>query len=397
MTRDITGTRSWIFLLGVSSGLSSFGMASVVPALPTLGEALAADYSSLQFVVSAYLLGLGLAQPVQGILCDRFGRRPVLLIGFVAFAFASIAASLTTSLALLVGARFLQALGVSVGTVAARAIVRDTHDAERAAVALSVITAIMGIAPIVAPIVGGAAAGAWGWRSIFLLHSAFAAILIVAISVFIRETRPAVTAATTLGGLVRAAGELVRDRGFLGYTMIYGFSNGGSFSFLTIGAALFATAFDVGAAQFGFLWAILVITYATGAAGSGFMSRRFGSVAVLRFGLRLTVTGGLLFVFAALLPTPILWLYMLALSMFTGANGITTPLALAGAVSERPNLAGVAAGLSSAIAMLTAMVFSAMTGVLYAGNAVAPALLLGAGAVLTVVSARAIPSLGKKP
>lgn len=397
MTRDITGSRRWLFLLGISSGLSSFGMASVVPALPILADALSADYSQLQFLVSAYLLGLGVAQPVQGLLCDRFGRRPVMLIGFVAFAFASIAASLTTSLALLIGARFLQALGVSVGTVAARAIVRDTHDAERAAVALSIITAIMGIAPIVAPIVGGAAAGVWGWRSIFLLHSVVAVMLVIAISLYIRETRPVVTAETSMGGLLRAAGELVRDRGFLGYTMIYGFSNGASFSFLTIGAALFATMFEVGAAQFGLLWAVLVITYAFGAAGSGFMSRRYGSAAMLRVGLSLNLVGGALFVLAALLPTPMLWLFMTALSIFTAANGITTPLALAGAVSERPNLAGVAAGLSSAIAMLTSMVFSALTGVLYVGDALAPALLLGAGAVLTAVSARAIPTpLGRK-
>ena len=88
------------------SGLSSFGMASVVPALPSLGRALDADYANLQFVVSAYLGGLALFQPLQGLLSDRFGRRPVLLGGFTLFALASLLASIETSLPGLVFARF---------------------------------------------------------------------------------------------------------------------------------------------------------------------------------------------------------------------------------------------------------------------------------------------------
>lgn len=123
----------FIGLLGAASGLSAFGMASVVPILPSLERALGSDYASLQFVVSAYLLGLGLFQPVQGVLCDRFGRRPVLLCGFAVFAVASLLASLAPSLALLVPARFLQAMGVSVATVVSRAIVRDSYAPEPAA------------------------------------------------------------------------------------------------------------------------------------------------------------------------------------------------------------------------------------------------------------------------
>ena len=106
-----------IALLGAASGLSSFGMASVVPALPSLGRALDADYANLQFVVSAYLGGLALFQPLQGLLSDRYGRRPVLLGGFTLFALASLLASIETSLPGLVLARFLQAMGASVAKI----------------------------------------------------------------------------------------------------------------------------------------------------------------------------------------------------------------------------------------------------------------------------------------
>ena len=151
-----------IALLGVASGLSAFGMASVVPTLPTLSRALGADFGSLQFVVSAYLLGLGLFQPIQGLLCDRFGRRPVMLMGFSLFAAASLLASVASGLASLVLARFLQAMGVSVATVVSRAIVRDTFEPGPAAIALSFITAVMGVAPVIAPVIGGTVVEVWG-------------------------------------------------------------------------------------------------------------------------------------------------------------------------------------------------------------------------------------------
>ena len=122
-------------------------MASVVPALPSLAKSLQADYATVQFVVSAYLLGLGLFQPVQGLLSDRFGRRPVLLAGYGVFLVASLAASFATDIAMVIAARFLQAMGVSVATVVTRAIVRDSFEPGPAATALSFITAVMGVAP----------------------------------------------------------------------------------------------------------------------------------------------------------------------------------------------------------------------------------------------------------
>ncbi len=125
------------------------------------------DYATVQFVVTAYLLGLGLFQPIQGLLADRFGRRPVLLGGYSLFLLASLLAGAASQLWTLVAARFLQAMGISVATVVTRAIVRDSFEPGPAASALSFITAVMGLAPVVAPIVGGFAAETLGWRGIF--------------------------------------------------------------------------------------------------------------------------------------------------------------------------------------------------------------------------------------
>ncbi|RMF98020.1 MAG: MFS transporter, partial [Gammaproteobacteria bacterium] len=103
-------------------------MVVVVPTLAELARRYSIDYADVQFLISAYLFGLGVAQPFSGWLCDRFGRRRVLLAGFSLFVLASLGCAIAGSFGLLVALRFLQATGVSVGTVASRAILRDIHD-----------------------------------------------------------------------------------------------------------------------------------------------------------------------------------------------------------------------------------------------------------------------------
>lgn len=399
MTRDGAGSRAWILLLGLASGLSTFGMASLVPALPALAAALRTDYGAIQFVLSVYLLALGLAQPVQGLLCDRFGRRPVLLGGFVAFALASVAAALAPSLPLLIVARFVQALGASVGTVVARAMVRDTHEPERAAVALAFITAVMGISPILSPIAGGLVVETFGWRAIFAMHALIAAVLIAWMGIALRETRPGTRPPPHAASFFSQALVLLRDARFRGYTLIYGFATGAIYVFLTVGAALFERQFDMRPSRFGVLWAMLACAFACGAWFAGTGARRFGSRRVMRVGVALTLLGVLVFVIAAFLPAPSLGAYMLSLTLMVAGNGMISPLSLAGAVSDHPELAGLASGLSSSLAMLTTVLFAAASGALYRDSAGSIALLLavaGTGMVFAVRAALREPLRGAR-
>lgn len=366
----------FIALLGAASGLSAFGMASVVPMLPLLERALDTDFATLQFVVSAYLLGLGLFQPVQGVLCDRFGRRPVLLGGFAVFLVASLLASVAPSLPLLVLARVLQAMGVSVATVVTRAIVRDSYEPEPAAIALAFITAVMGFAPVIAPLIGGLVSGAFGWRAVFLMHAATAGLLLLLIVLQLRETRPANVQPVSISGLLQGFGALLRERRFLGHSLIYSFVSGGSFVFVTIGAALFERLFGMSSAQFGSMWAALAGAYVLGAASAGALARRWGTRRVMRAGIHLNLLSAVVFCAAALWPTPELPAFFAALVLQTMSNGLVSPLALAGAVGDHPSLAGMAAGLSSSIAMLISMACAMLTGALYDGRPLTTAIPL---------------------
>ncbi|MSR00961.1 MAG: Bcr/CflA family efflux MFS transporter [Gammaproteobacteria bacterium] len=368
-TQHNTMRWGFILLLGAVSGLSAFGMASVIPALPVLGRALDANYDSLQFVVSAYLFGLGLFQPIQGLLCDRYGRRPVLLGGFSLFLLASLLASTASSLGALVAARFLQAMGVSVATVASRAIVSDSYPPEPAAIALSFITAVMGVAPVIAPMIGGIAVEFWGWRGIFWLHASAALLLLILLFSQLRETRPIITQGMNLIVLISSFKILLRERSFLGYTLTYGFVSASGFVFITIGASLFHNLFTLSPSGFGALWSSLAITYILGATSAGALSKFFDSIRAQKLGMACNILATILFFGAAYSSEPKLWEFSLALGLLMYANGLISPLSLAGASGSHPHLAGIASGLSSSIAMIISMLSAILTGNFYDGTA----------------------------
>ena len=351
-------------------------MASVIPGLPGLERAFDRPLGDVQFVVSIYLLGLGLFQPFQGMLSDRFGRRPVLLAGFATFLLGSIGAALAPSLSVLVLCRLLQAAGASVATVVTRAIIRDTYEPHEAAVTMAFVSTVMGLAPITAPLLGGVVTEYFDWRGLFVLHALIALGLLIWIAVVLRESRPADTPVSELRDFLRNARLLWGDARFVGHSMTYAFMSAASFVFVTIGATLFNRLFGIPPARFGVIWALLAFAYMVGSYLAARLVRRWGSERTLLAGVRLNLVGGLLFLAVAAWREAPLAVYCAVLACNTLSFGMASPLSLAGAVADRPEIAGVAAGLSSSTAMLVAMVFAFLSGNLFDGTALSVAWLM---------------------
>ena len=223
-------------LLGSASGISAFGMAILVPNLDLIGRVYDATPAVTQFLVTAYTLGLALAQPVQGVLTDRFGRRPVMITGVAFFVASSLFCAFAQSLTGLIAGRFAQALGISVGTVVSRAIVRDLCDAEGTARALSVIAAALGIAPVVAPVLGGVLGAELGWRWSFVATAIMGASVLIAIALRLPETlSPSDRKPASMNSYRSDFAILLRSRSFLGFTLVYGFVSSAFFVFLAVG------------------------------------------------------------------------------------------------------------------------------------------------------------------
>src|SRR4051794_33630465 len=173
-SRDVSTpptTKAGWRLLALLIAVSSVGPLSVniiLPAIPGLAAAFAADPAIVQLTVSLFFGGLGLAQLLLGSLSDRFGRRPVLLGGFVVTVLTSLAAASTTNVYALVAARTAQAFGASTGIVIGRAIIRDLYARDQAASMLGWVTMSVVALPMFGPLVGGVLLEWWGWRAIFI-------------------------------------------------------------------------------------------------------------------------------------------------------------------------------------------------------------------------------------
>lgn len=356
-------------LLGVASALSPFGMVVVVPTLAELARRYSIDYADVQFLISAYLFGLGVAQPFSGWLCDRFGRRRVLLAGFSLFVLASLGCAIAGSFGLLVALRFLQATGVSVGTVASRAILRDIHDEAGTARTLALVAAAMGIAPVIGPVAGGLLSNRFGPQSVFTVSAALGLLVLWQIARRLPETLP--PQAVAGGGWIAAARDyrsLFTSRRFMGYTLMYGASQGSFFAFLAVGAAVFEQDLGIDQQGFGLAWGLLAICYVFGATAASRLGKRVGHWRLLLAGVLLTglSTAGIWLLAAAgavgFLPL------MLLLGLMTLASGIVIPGAMAGAVSYRPDIAGTSSGLSSAAGLVLSGAFTILAGLIYGGS-----------------------------
>jgi len=375
-----------LWLLSLASSLSPFGMIVVVPTLAGLAEQYAIGQGEAQFLIATYLFGLGVGQPLAGALSDRHGRRPVILAGFVLFTLASVACAVAASFPALLAARLFQALGVSVGTVGSRAIVRDTNDALGAVRALAWIGAAMGVAPVVGPLAGGFLSAWAGPQSVFAASAVLGLGVTIAMSLRLTETRHPGAAGGPRQHWTRSYGQLLGSRVFMGYTLMYAFMQGCFFAFLAVAAVVFADHLAMDSGQFGAIWGAMGLVYVAGAAGGARLTGAFGMRRVLLAGTVLIVLSGASLLVDVAVSGVTLAGLLVPLTLLMFAAGVQTPLSVAGAVNCRPDIAGTAAGLSSSMALVLSGSFSIMAGFLYAGDFLPVAALIALSSALAGAS-----------
>ena len=375
-------------LLGVASGISPFGMAIAIPTIESFAQLYQAPYSTVQFIISAYLLGLASSMPLVGFLSDKIGRRPVLISGLILFVIASIFCSTTDSLNSLIFWRVIQGMGASVCSVMARAMIRDVSNASETARSLSRVTAIMGISPMIAPVIGGIGYQIFGNpNGIFIITAAIGILVLTAILLLLPETRNA--------ALVESASKepwsdkyryLLGSKVFVGSSLIYAFTTGAFFAILAVASTVFYNDLGIDSAGFGFIWSCLTILYTVSAFMAGTLSSKYGLMKVLLVGVLLNVIAGLLFYSLVKVFDVTLISVIVPLVVMFFAHGYIVPMSLAQAVSARPEIAGSSSGLSSALGLVIGGMFSVLSGLVFDGRLLPIALIVSASTILCGLS-----------
>ena len=360
---------SFILFVG---GLLAFGPLTLemyVPTLPLVAEAFGVGAGPAQLTVSVYLAGFAIGQLVSGPLVDVFGRRPLLLGGMVLIAAASAICIVAPSIDSLTIARFVQALAVSVGQVAGRAVIRDTHDPAGTARMLAFTMVVIGLTSAITPVAGGFLAVWLGWEVVFALHVVLALIFFVLIWRRFTETIPVRESlsrqvAITRRGMVR----LIADRVFLSYTASICFMFGSMFTFISAGAFMFVEVLGMAPTHFGFVFTAISGSLALGSFLAGSLARRVdrrrmfvaAAVAVATISVAMAGIG-----WAGGASIAVLIVLLGAIGF---AMGFVVALGMAGALAPHPEVAGTASALIGFSQGTFAAGMSAAAGLLFDGT-----------------------------
>ena len=335
-----------IIMLTALTAVTPLSIDMPLPALPILAAALSAPADQAQLLVGVFLAGFACAQLIAGPLSDRFGRRPILLIGLASYFVLSAAASLAPNLETLLTIRLFQGIAACAAPVAARAIVADVHEGPAAQRAMSIVTAGMGFAPVLAPSIGALVLEFTDWRGIFWSLTATAAALLLVVWLFLKETRPSDKISTlNLGALLRQYLEIGTARKFLDYALPSMFAGGALFTFLSAGTFVLQEELGVTTRNFGLMFAGVMLGFVSGATLAGVYSPKLGIDKSILLGLMFSATGGGVMLALCLLGVSHWAAIIMPMTGVMFGMGILRPNSIAGSMAMFRHVAGVASAL----------------------------------------------------
>ena len=294
-------------LLVVLASLSMLGPFSIDTPFPAFQEMEAqfrVSADDMQWVVSAYLLAFGAMSPFHGPLSDALGRKPVIITGVIVYALASVGCALATSLPVLLGFRVLQGLAAGGGVIVSRTVIRDLFHGPEAQRLMSRVMLIFGVAPAVAPILGGVLLQVGPWSVIFWFLTAVGVLLAVLVAFALPETHPvdrrtpfAVT--PLLGSLIAVA----RYPSYHRVSWAASFSFGGQFLYIGAAPIFVVDLLGLGELDFWVFFVPMIGGVMLGAAVSGRAAGRFSGRMLITASLVFATAGAVANVLLALLPT----------------------------------------------------------------------------------------------
>ncbi|WP_307787743.1 Bcr/CflA family multidrug efflux MFS transporter [Mycolicibacterium sp. S2-37] len=354
---------SWLGVLALLTAVAPLSIDMYLPAFPTMAAEFGTSASAIQLTLTTFMVGLALGQLVIGPLSDRFGRRPLMLAGTVVCVLASAACALAPTIELLTASRFLQGFSGAAGVVLSRAVVSDRARGAAAARIFSLMMIINGVAPVIAPLIGGTLTEQLGWRGVFWVLTALAVAMVVGVVAVLGESHPPENRITGgLSAMLRDARSVLVNRRYIGYTLAFSFSFAVMFAY--IAASPFVLQNVLGLSKIGYSFAFaanavgLVVMNAVNAKIVG----RFGQRRLLSLGVALLLLFSSLLLVDALVG-PVLWATLILMCGTVSSIGLVVANATSLALEEAHNAAGTASAVLGALQFGLAAAVSPLVGI----------------------------------
>jgi MFS transporter, DHA1 family, multidrug resistance protein len=333
-------------LLGLFIAVGPAATDMYLPAFPAVEATFGTAPGSAQLTLAAWFGGLAIGQITQGTLSDRFGRRVPLIVGFVVFTLSSVGCALASSLTMLAIFRTIGAFGASAGMVISRAMVRDLSEGQAAAIMMSRLVLVMGVAPVLAPTLGGAILEFAHWRMIFGLLSLYGATCVVTAWKVLPETLPAERRVRlSLTGQASRYLLILRERTFLTHAAMGGCSTFCMFAYLSGCSPVFEDGFGLSPSEFALIFGLCAVSLVACSQLNARLLPRFGLNRMLIWVARASFGGTIVLVALAFSDVHVLWAIVAPLVVVIGCQGFSNANATAGALSRQAGHAGSASAL----------------------------------------------------
>jgi MFS transporter, DHA1 family, multidrug resistance protein len=376
------GSLGFVVLLGALTALNALAIDMSLPALPELARIFAAGADEMQWTLSGFLLGFAAGQLFCGPLADRFGRRPLLLVGLAIFSMGGFGCALSQNVSWLIACRFLQGVGACVGPILGRAIVRDLFDRHRSARMLSHMSVVMSVAPLLAPILGGYLLEFIGWRAIFVLLGVAGLAILAAVVLRLGESLAQPDPhALRPGRLLNNYRVFFSSRSALGFAAVSCLLFCGLFSYISAAPFVYIEVFGVPSDTFGYFFAIPALSLVGGGFANAALLRYWSGERLLQAGLLIVLLSGLCMLAAALAGIGVFGA-VLPVMLYVFGLGLITPNAMAAAMEPHPTMAGIVSSLIGCLQMAGAAIAGWIASTFYDHTAVpmaASVLSLGGG------------------
>ncbi len=360
--QDLPKSRLFLVALVAATALGPLAMQIFLPSLPSIQADLEVSGLVAQLVLSLSMASIAVSMLIYGPLSDRFGRRPMLIIGLVLFLIGSFVSTLAPTIGVLIIGRTVQAIGGAAPFALTRTIIRDLYGRERAASMIAYVTTAMVIAPMLAPTIGGYLNDLIGWRANFAFCGITGILVTILVITRLPETHHNRIRIPGIVSLFGTFAHLLRMPAFRGFALQSAFCFASFFSFAAAAPYVVIVVMERSASVYGLFFIVISLAFMFGNFIAGRISERVGIERMVLIGSSLAVFGTLSGLFCLVLVGWVPWALFGPTILLAIGNGFSVPNAMAGAISVDPRVSGAASGLAGFLQMLTAAAFAQLAG-----------------------------------